>query len=287
MPMLRLFYLLTLLLLWPTFSTAQELFVKEKTDGHRDALQEFRQLLSERLNPSQASIERVFNPLGDGESLLIRAYITGPEELVFRPLFDENLDNAQESSFLLRTLPGTELKEVLINFEPSVERFQLYFGKFHYSVSPDMTGVSQMSARLEASPFLADNFQTLFIDQPAAALGIRYLTDQQNQLNQTAVIQLRKEYRDNITDQLLINSHGEIVNAYRLAPYQNIAITPVYFLEQYNLDNNQTQHYYIQSDGLKSFQLDNVGQTIQSGWISRQSMQPVTPSNDPISPTLD
>ena len=238
----------------------QELFVQKSNDNQHDPLNSFRLLLSEQLNQNSATIERVFNPIGDGESLLVRAYVTGPEELVFRPLFSETADNAQKSSYVLRTLPGTEVKEVLINFEAASDRYQMYFGQFHYSVSPDMTNVSHISVRPESSPFLAENFQTLFIDEPAAALAIRYLSDQQEANNLTSIIQLRKEYRDSMTDQLLVDSNGQIVNPYRLIPYDSINIKAVYFLEEYNLDNNTLVRHDLSSGSIKNYQLNTLGQ---------------------------
>ena len=259
--MQRLIYLVTFLFLWPLTAAAQELFVQDSSDNQQDPLQSFRLLLNEQLNPNRATIERVFNPLGDGESLLVRAYVTGPEELVFRPLFSETVDNAQDSSFVLRTLPGTEVKEVLINFEATSDRYQMYFGQFHYSVSPDMSGVSHISVRPESTPFLAENFQTLFIDEPAAALAIRYLSDQQEANNLTSIIQLRKEYRDSMTDQLLVDSNGQIVNPYRLIPYDSINIKAVYFLEEYNLDNNTLLRHDLSPGGIKNYQLNALGQT--------------------------
>ncbi len=259
--MQRLIYLVTFLFLWPLTAAAQELFVQDSSDNQQDPLKSFRLLLNEQLNPNRATIERVFNPLGDGESLLVRAYVTGPEELVFRPLFSETVDNAQDSSFVLRTLPGTEVKEVLINFEATSDRYQMYFGQFHYSVSPDMSGVSHISVRPESAPFLAENFQTLFIDEPAAALAIRYLSDQQEANNLTSIIQLRKEYRDSMTDQLLVDSNGQIVNPYRLIPYDSINIKAVYFLEEYNLDNNALLRHDLSPGGIKNYQLNALGQT--------------------------
>ncbi|MAC48349.1 MAG: hypothetical protein CMI12_16110 [Oceanospirillum sp.] len=238
----------------------QELFLQKPNDNQHDPLNSFRLLLSEQLNQNSATIERVFNPIGDGESLLVRAYVTGPEELVFRPLFSETADNAQKSSYVLRTLPGTEVKEVLINFEAASDRYQMYFGQFHYSVSPDMTNVSHISVRPESSPFLAENFQTLFIDEPAAALAIRYLSDQQEANNLTSIIQLRKEYRDSMTDQLLVDSNGQIVNPYRLIPYDSINIKAVYFLEEYNLDNNTLVRHDLSSGSIKNYQLNTLGQ---------------------------
>lgn len=261
--MQRLIYLLTFLFLWPLTAVAQELFVQESTNNQQDPLQSFRLLLNEQLNPNRATIERVFNPLGDGESLLVRAYVTGPEELVFRPLFSETVGNAQDSSFVLRTLPGTEVKEVLINFEATSDRYQMYFGQFHYSVSPDMSGVSHISVRPESTPFLAENFQTLFIDEPAAALAIRYLSDQQEANNLTSIIQLRKEYRDSMTDQLLVDSNGNIINPYRLIPYDSINIKAVYFLEEYNLDNNTLLRHDLSTSGIKNYQLNALGKTRQ------------------------
>lgn len=257
--MQRLIYLIAFLFLWPLTAMGQELFVQKSTDNQQDPLKSFRLLLSEQLNPNLATIERVFNPLGDGESLLVRAYVTGPEELVFRPLFSETVDNAQDSSYVLRTLPGTEVREVLINFEAASERYQMYFGQFHYSVSPDMSGVSQISVRPEATPFLAENFQTLFIDEPAAALTIRYLTDQQEANNRTSVIQLRKEYRDSLTDQLLVDSDGQIVTPYRLIPYDSIDIKAVYFLEEYNLDTNTHLRHDLYPAGHKPYQFNALG----------------------------
>lgn len=261
--MQRLIYLIAFLFLWPLTVMGQELFVQEPADNQQDPLKSFRLLLSEQLNPNRATIERVFNPLGDGESLLVRAYVTGPEELVFRPLFSESVDNAQDSSYVLRTLPGTEVREVLINFEATSERYQMYFGQFHYSVSPDMNGVSQISVRPESTPFLAENFQTLFIDEPAAALAIRYLTDQQEANNLTSVIQLRKEYRDSMTDQLLVDSDGQIVNPYRLIPYDSIDIKAVYFLEEYNLDDNTHLRHDLYPSGRKSYQFNALGHVHQ------------------------
>ncbi|WP_157834546.1 hypothetical protein [Oceanospirillum beijerinckii] len=258
--MQRIIYLIALLFLWPLTVMGQELFLQKPNDNQHDPLNSFRLLLSEQLNQNSATIERVFNPIGDGESLLVRAYVTGPEELVFRPLFSETADNAQKSSYVLRTLPGTEVKEVLINFEAASDRYQMYFGQFHYSVSPDMTNVSHISVRPESSPFLAENFQTLFIDEPAAALAIRYLSDQQEANNLTSIIQLRKEYRDSMTDQLLVDSNGQIVNPYRLIPYDSINIKAVYFLEEYNLDNNTLVRHDLSSGSIKNYQLNTLGQ---------------------------
>ncbi|MBB1485254.1 hypothetical protein [Oceanospirillum sediminis] len=273
MAMLRLIYLFILLIICPLSAQAQDMFKRDTGDHKSDPLKDFRVLLNEQLNPTRATVERVFNPLGDGESLLVRAYVTGPEELVFRPLFNESPENAQSDSFILRTLPGTELKEVLINFEPDTEEYRLYFGQFHYGVSPDLSQVTHINARPESAPFLAQNFQTLFIDHPSSALGLRYLTDIQRQQNLTAIMQLKKEYRDSMTDQLLINSNGHIVNPYRLIPYEGIAVTPVWFIEQYHLDTNGTFRYYVQPEGLQSFRLGIDGTPLAESWISRQAMQ--------------
>lgn len=271
--MLRLIYLFILLIICPLSAFAQNMFDQDVGDHKSDPLRDFRVLLNEQLPPGRATVERVFNPLGDGESLLVRAYVTGPEELVFQPLFNESPDNAQADSFILRTLPGTELREVLINFENDSAQYRLYFGQFHYSVSPDMSQVTHITARPEAAPFLAQNFQTLFIDHPSAALGLRYLTDVQRQQKLTAVMQLKKEYRDSMTDQLLVSSEGQIVNPYRLVPYESISVTPVWFIEQYHLDANGIFRYYVEPDGLRSFRLDSAGQPLAEKWIPEQAMQ--------------
>lgn len=242
-----------------------------------DALQHFRVLLSDQLNPNRATIERVFNPIGEGQSLLVRAYVSGPQELVYRPLFNEAPDGsivaAPVDSFILRTLPGTELKEVLINYEADKKHYELFFGGFQYSVSPDMSTVNHISARVEAAPFLTKNFQTLFIDQPSAALGIRYLFDQQSAQGKPAIIQLKKEYRDSMSGELMVSSDGDILNRYRFEMYETINVEPVYFIEQYHLDETGTIRYYIQPDGLQSYHLGESGERRPGDWISSQLMQ--------------
>lgn len=246
----------------------------EHTD---DALQHFRLLLSDQLNPNRASIERVFNPIGEGQSLLVRAYVSGPQELVYRPLFSESddgsLSSADPDSFILRTLPGTELKEVLINYAADKNHYELFFGGFHYSVSPDMEAVSHISARPEAASFLSRNFQTLFIDQPSAALGIRYLFDQQNAQGKQAIIQLKKEYKDSATGELMVTSDGDVLNRYRFKLYETINVEPVYFIEQYHLGETGSIRYYIQPDGLQSYRLEETGKSRPGSWIPRQHMQ--------------
>jgi len=148
MPLIKYVFSLILILTLPAH--AQDSFHASTTEKNDDALQHFRLLLSEQLNPSRSTIERVFNPIGDGQSLLVRAYISGPQELVYRPLFDEAEDgriiSAQHDSFVLRTLPGTELKEVLINYQADKGLYELFFGRFHYSVSPDMSDLSHICA---------------------------------------------------------------------------------------------------------------------------------------------
>ncbi len=264
--------LLLTLSLWQPYGLAAE--NPERSD---DALQHFRLLLSEQLNPDRATIERVFNPIGEGQSLLIRAYVSGPQELVYRPLFSESEDgsliSSHPDSFILRTLPGTELKEVLVNFEANKDHYELFFGNFRYSVTPDMSDASHISARHEAAPFLTQNFQTLFIDQPSAALGIRYLFDQQNAQGKQAIIQLKKEYKDSTTGELMVTSDGDILNHYRFEMYEAINVEPVYFIEQYYLDDTGTIRYYIQPDGLQSYHLGETGEARAGSWISRRHMQ--------------
>lgn len=257
--------------------TQQTSFAAGNSENSDDALQHFRLLLTEQLNPNRATIERVFNPIGEGQSLLVRAYVSGPQELVYRPLFSEaedgSLVSAHPDSFILRTLPGTELKEVLINYEASKNHYELFFGSFRYSVSPDMSDVNHISARTEAAPFLTRNFQTLFIDQPSAALGIRYLFDQQSEQGTQAIIQLKKEYKDSTTGELMVTSDGDILNRYRFEMYETINVEPVYFIEQYHLDKTGTIRYYIQPDGLQSYHLGATGEERAGNWISRRTMQ--------------
>lgn len=264
--------------LFITLSVIQQTsFAAGNSESSDDALQHFRLLLTEQLNPNRATIERVFNPIGEGQSLLVRAYVSGPQELVYRPLFSEaedgSLTSVHPDSFILRTLPGTELKEVLINYEASKDHYELFFGGFRYSVSPDMSDVNHISARTEAAPFLTRNFQTLFIDQPSAALGIRYLFDQQSEQGTQAIIQLKKEYKDSTTGELMVTSEGEILNRYRFEMYETINVEPVYFIEQYHLDKTGTIRYYIQPDGLQSYHLGATGEERAGNWISRRTMQ--------------
>lgn len=257
--------------------TQQTSFAAGNSEDSDDALQHFRLLLSEQLNPNRATIERVFNPIGEGQSLLVRAYVSGPQELVYRPLFSETEDgslvSAHPDSFILRTLPGTELKEVLINYEAGKNHYELFFGNFRYSVEPDMADVNHISARMEAAPFLTRNFQTLFVDQPSAALGIRYLFDQQTEQGTKAIIQLKKEYKDSTTGELMVTSEGEILNRYRFELYETINVEPVFFIEQYHLDKTGTIRYYIQPDGLQSYHLGATGEERAGNWISRRAMQ--------------
>lgn len=252
-------------------------FAADAPESLQDPLQHFRGLLTDQLNPNRATIERVFNPVGEGESLLVRAYVSGPQELVYRPLFshaeDGSLISSSPENFILRTLPGTELKEVLINYEASKKHYELFFGNFRYSVSPDMSDISHISVRTEAAPFLSRNFQTLFIDQPSAALGVRYLFDQQTEQGTQAIIQLKKEYKDSTTGELMITSDGDILNQFRLEPYEAIHVEPVYFIEQYYLDTSGRIRYYIQPDGLQSYHLGATGEERAGNWISRRTMQ--------------
>jgi len=275
MPFIKYVFSLILLLFLPI--TAPNSFGANSSEESDDALQHFRLLLSEQLDPNRATIERVFNPIGEGQSLLVRAYVSGPQELVYRPLFDEAEDGSivstHSDSFMMRTLPGTELKEVLINYEEDKKHYELFFGRFHYSVSPDMDDVNHISTRVEAAHFLTQNFQTLFIDQPSAALGIRYLFDKQSQQGTRAVIQLKKEYKDSSTGALMVTSDGEILNQYRFKMYQSIDVEPVYFIEQYHLDETGTIRYYIQPDGLQSYHLGKSGEEKAGDWIPRQHMQ--------------
>lgn len=270
-------YFFSLLLFLALSAQAQDEFGAADTEQPQDALQTFRQLLSHELNPNRATIERVFNPIGEGQSLLVRAYVTGPEELIYRPLFQEtdsgNLVTAAADSFILRALPGTELKEVLINYQADKKHYELFFGSFRYSVSPDMSDVSHISARPEAAPFLSQNFQTLFVDHPSAALGIRYLFDRQSEEGKAAIIQLKKEYRDSTTGALMVTSDGDILNRYRFELYEAIHVEPVYFLEQRPLDNNSPIRYYIQPDGLQSYYLNDAGTEQAGDWIPRHTLQ--------------
>lgn len=275
MSLIKYAFSLLIVLALPAF--AQESFGTSHNEQPEDALQQFRVLLSNQLNPNQATIERVFNPIGEGQSLLVRAYVSGPQELVYRPLFNEAEDgriiSASPDSFILRTLPSTELKEVLINYQAESDHYELFFGRFQYSVSPDMSQVNHISARKQSADFLTQNFQTLFIDQPSAALGIRYLFDQQSQQGSQGIIQLKKEYKDSITGELMVDSDGQILNLYRFEMYQSINVEPVYFIEQYRLDASGTIRYYIQPDGLQSYRLGETGQRKPGDWISSQHMQ--------------
>lgn len=252
-------------------------FAAEQTIEQQDALQQFRVLLSKQLNPSRASIERVFNPIGEGEALLVRTYHTGLQELVFRPLIDiGNHLNGQENnqdSFILRTLPNTELNEVLISFDQANSEYQIYFGQFHYSVDPDLSATQRLRVSPDVLPFLTRNFQTLFIDQPLIALATQYLLQQQYLLDQPAILQLKKEYRDSITGQLLVNGDGDIINRYRFSLYNSIPIQPIYFIEQSPFGSIESTRYYIQDNGLQSYRIDQYGQKKPTEWLSLQQIK--------------
>lgn len=255
----------------------------ENNDLKSDTLQQFRDLLTQQLPPNQATVERVFNPLGDGYSLLVRAYASGPQELLYRPLFSEEEDgtliNSHDNSFILRTLPGTDLKEVLINYQPEEQKFQLFFGSFHYGVAPDMSSVSHIAVQQEAAPFLAKNFLTLFVDQPSAALGIRYIFDQQEQQGRAALIQLKREYLDSLTGEVMINSDGEVLNQHKLPPFEPLNIESLYFIEQFYLDQGGVIRYYIQPNGLQSYRLEDSGVQYQQHWIPLESLQHEQPAS--------
>lgn len=239
----------------------------------QDALQQFRILLSQQLNPNNASIERVFNPAGEGEALLVRTYKTSLQELVFRPLIDDQHQTDEQDSFILRTLPNTELAEVLISFDKARTEYLIYFGKFEYSVQPNLSIAHSLRVSPEALPFLAHNFQTLFIDQPLIGLAAKYLHQQQCLLNQPAMLQLKREYRDSLTGQLLVNGEGDILNRYRFAPYEALRVRSVYFLEQSPFGSNQSTRYYIQDNGLQSYQVNEFGLVKPLNWLPLQAMR--------------
>lgn len=249
----------------------------QATEEQGDPLPYFRQLLAAELDPSKATIEKVFNPIGSGQSLLVRSYISGPEELIYQPLFSEAPSGAFEEatidSFTLRALPGTEIREALINFDDVNGQYQLYFGHFNYSVSPDLSRAFSISVEPEAVPFLAKNFQTLFINQPLAGLSVRHLLDMQQQEKNYPLMQLRKQYIDSITGETLINSHGDVLGHYRFKEYESLPVKPVYFIEQRLLNQQGSVRYYIHQDGLRSARVKETGEESTGNWIPLQDLQ--------------
>lgn len=253
----------------------------------QDPLQQIRALLSQQLNPSHSSIERVFNPIDEGEALLVRTYRSGLQELVFRPLVNTDAQLDEQNSFVLRTLPNTDVSEVLISFDAANTEYKVYFGQFKYSVKPDLNHTEQLRVSPEALPFLTQHFQTLFIDQPAIALAAKYLHQQQYRLNQPAIIQLKKEYRDNVTGQVLVNGEGEILNRYRFSLYDIIPVQPVYFLEYRPFGSTETASYYIENRGLQSYQVGISGSPLKASWIPLEQvrsaiMDDPQPSDAPV-----